>query len=114
MPERYAGVVTTAGNSGAIRLEKSLFRAHPEFGQGRPVTASVIGPGQILVSASVEDHEIDEDPVLGAFLGFLSKDMERRPERLEPLSAGSIARADALTAGIEVDDNEVFPAGSTV
>lgn len=108
--ERYSGVVTTTGNSEAIRLEKSLFRAHPEFGRGRTVTAAVIAPGQILLSATVEAAEIEEDPVLGAFLAFVAKDIGERPDRLEPISSGAIARADALTAAIDVDDDEVFPA----
>jgi antitoxin PrlF len=108
--ERYKGVVTTTGNSEAIRLEKSLFRAHPEFGRGVSVTASVIAPGQILLSAAVESAEIEEDPVLGAFLAFIANDIEHHPGRLVPLSAGAIAKADALTAAIDVTDDEVFPA----
>ena len=108
--ERYSGVVTTTGNSEAIRLEKSLFRAHPEFGRGTAVTASVIAPGRILVSAAVESSDFEEDPVLDAFLAFLAHDMRQHPERLEPLSSGRIAKADALTRDIDVADDEVFPA----
>jgi antitoxin PrlF len=109
---RYAGTVTTSGNSEAIRLEKALFRAHPEFSKGHGVTASVIAPGQLLVSvADVEGAAppIEDDPILDAFLAFLASDLEAHPERIVPLSSGAIARAVELTGSITVDDDEVFP-----
>ena len=114
MAIRYSGTVTTSGNSEAIRLEKSLFRAHPEFQRSSRVTASVIAPGQMLVSVADEPAGEDDDPVLEAFLAFLAHDMESHPERLEPLSPGTIARAVDLTAGIDVGDDEVFPGDVTI
>jgi antitoxin PrlF len=113
MAIRYSGTVTTSGNSEAIRLEKSLFRAHPEFQRSSRVTASVIAPGQMLVSVA-DDSAAEDDPVLDVFLAFLESDMERHPERLEPLSAGSISRAAELTKGIVVGDDEIFPDDVTV
>lgn len=110
--ERYSGTVTTTGNSGAIRLEKSLFRAHPEFAQGQAVTAAVIAPGQILLSvnaAQQPETEVEADPVLGAFLAFIAKDIHEHPDRLAPVSSGAVARLENLTAGVSVDDGEVFP-----
>jgi hypothetical protein len=50
-----------------------------------------------------------DDSTVDAFLGFLAADIERRPENLQLLSAGSIARAVDLTRGITVGDDEVFP-----
>ena len=112
--ERYKGVVTTTGNSEAIRFEKVLFRTHPEFGQGRSVTATVIAPGQILLSAIAVDEAEGEDPILGAFLGFLANDILTKPDALRRFSTSAIARAAELTADIEVDDDEVFPADVTM
>jgi antitoxin PrlF len=107
---RYAGTVTTSGNSKAIRLEKSLFRAHPEFAKGNAVTATVIGPGQMLVSVAAESGaEPDDDPVVGAFLSFLAGDIQQTPEAVLPLSRASIEQAAALTEGIDVEDDEDFP-----
>lgn len=107
--------MTTSGNSEAIRFSKSLFRAHPEFQQGHAVTASVIAPGQMLVSIADESlAERDEDPIIDAFLAFLANDMERHPERLERLSTDSMARAAELTAGIIVHDDEIFPDDVTI
>jgi antitoxin PrlF len=112
---RYTGAVTTSGNSEAIRFEKSLFRAHPEFKRKRNVTAVVIAPGQMLISLSDElATSPDEDPVFDAFLAFLGDDMERHPERLQLLSSGSLVRAGQLTDGITVSDDEVFPDDFTV
>jgi antitoxin PrlF len=115
MAIRYSGTVTTSGNSEAIRLEKSLFRAHPEFQRSSRVTASVIAPGQMLVSVADESAGgDDDDPVLDAFVAFLAHDIESHPERLERLSAGSIARAVELTEGIDVGDDQVFPTDATI
>jgi antitoxin PrlF len=106
---RYVGTVTTSGNSEAIRLEKSLFRAHPEFGRNRRVTATVIAPGQMLVSVADEAAAEADDPVLEAFLAFLAADIERHPERIEAVSPNTVERIVELTHDIEVDDNEGFP-----
>jgi antitoxin PrlF len=109
----FSGKITTTGKSEAIRLEKALFRAHPEFRQRASVRARVIAPGQLLVSV-VEDgmaaaDSTDDDPVVGAFVAFLADDIERHPERVEPLSASRIERAAELTAGMRVEDDEPIP-----
>lgn len=107
---RYAGTVTTSGNSEAIRLEKSLFRAHPEFGRNSRVTATVIAPGQMLVSVADEaEARSDDDPVVEAFLAFLAADIVRHPERVEAMEPSTVERLISLTKDIDVDDGEVFP-----
>jgi antitoxin PrlF len=112
---RYTGAVTTSGNSEAIRLEKALFRAHPEFKRGHAVTATIIAPGQMLVSVTEQRGvEGDVDPIVDAFLAFLASDIERHPERIAPLPAGTLARATALTEGITTDDDELFPDDLTI
>jgi len=50
----YSGTITTTGKSEAIRLEKALFKSHPEFRQKTKVRAHVIGPGTMLVSVADE------------------------------------------------------------
>ncbi len=44
-----------------------------------------------------------EDPVVGKFLAFLAKDIEKHPEILRPLSKGFPARMAALVKGTKVD-----------
>lgn len=47
-----------------------------------------------------------EDPVVEKFLSFLAKDLEQRPEAVQPLSKGFAARMKSLSKGTKVDLNE--------
>ena len=66
-----------------------------------------IRPGGEVVLSRVEIVE-EDDPVLGQFLGFLSRDMANHPERLQFIDAGFVQRLRSLTGGIEVDLNSVL------
>ena len=50
----FTGSITTTGKSEAIRLDKALFRLHPEFRQKAKVRAQVIAPGHALISVVEE------------------------------------------------------------
>jgi len=106
----YAGTITTTGKSEAIRLEKSLFKSHPEFRQKSKVQAHVIGHGTMLVSVT-DDEATDgvEDPIMAAFLSFLEREIAQSPERIKPLVATRIEEARALTKDVEVSDEESLP-----
>jgi antitoxin PrlF len=106
----YVGTITTTGKSEAIRLEKALFRSHPEFRQKSKVKAHVIGHGTMLLSVADEaTAESEVDPVMAAFLQFLDGEIARSPERIRPLSATRIAEARALTKEVEASDDESLP-----
>jgi len=106
----YTGTITTTGKSEAIRLEKALFKSHPEFRQKAKVRAHVIGPGTMLVSVADEAAaETEVDPVMTAFLSFLSADISQAPERVKPLAATRIKKAHELTKGTKVRDDETLP-----
>ena len=107
----FAGSITTTGKSEAIRLDKALFRLHPEFRQKAKVRAQVIAPGHALISVVDEGAaELDEeDPVVTGFLAFLEKDMRSHPERIAGLSKPVIARATRLTKGVKVKDSDRLP-----
>src|SRR5260370_1691268 len=95
---KYSGTITTTGKSEAIRLEKALFKSHPEFRQRAKVHAHVIGPGTMLVSvAGGAKARSEPDPVMAAFLSFLSADIARAPERVKPLTAAPLAEPAELT-----------------
>jgi len=112
---RYSGTITTTGKSEAIRLEKALFRSHPEFSQRAKVEAHVIAPGMMLVSVAGQvDVETEGDPVMTAFLGFLSKDISTAPDRIEPLAATRIKRARKLTGRVKVRDDDIIPDDMTL
>jgi antitoxin PrlF len=107
---RYTGTITTTGRSEAIRLEKALFKSHPEFRQKAKVHAHVIGPGTMLVSVAGEAAaEIEADPVMKAFLSFLSADISQMPEHVKPLAATQILVARELTKGVKIRDDEALP-----
>lgn len=103
----YTGRATRSGNSQAMAFEKALFRAHPEFASGA-LEAEYIGPGHLLVRtvAVQEDISPDDDPVLGAFLAFLEREMQAHPEDIRALSPESLARAEALVGHLVVDPEE--------
>ena len=105
----YRGKRTRTGNSLGFRFEGALFRSHPEF--NGEVTAHVIAPGRMLVTAEAEVIE-EEDPVLGAFLAFLAKEMAENPGRIRPMDAKLAKRAARLTKGIEVNFDEDLGEGS--
>lgn len=111
----FTGSITTTGKSEAIRLDKALFRLHPEFRQKAKVRAQVISPGHALIS--VLDDETarveDEDPVVTAFLAFIEEDLKRHPGRRTRLSKTSLGRAVRLTKGTKVSDDENLPADVT-
>ncbi len=106
----YTGTITTTGKSEAIRLEKALFKSHPEFRQKTKVRAHVIGPGTMLVSLADDAAAGPRaDPVMAAFLSFLGKDIAAAPARVKPLAATRIKEARELTEGVAVDDSEILP-----
>ncbi len=61
-----------------------------------------IRPGGEVVLTRAQASEGD-DPLLGAFLGFLAGDIAHHPARLQAVDAGLVHRLQSLTGGIEVD-----------
>ena len=111
----YVGTITTTGKSEAIRLEKSLFRSHPEFRQKSKVQAHVIGHGTMLLSVTDDEtNKSEADPIMAAFLQFLDREIAQSPDRIKPLSATRIAEARELTKNVEVSDDESLPDDATL
>jgi antitoxin PrlF len=106
----YTGTITTTGKSEAIRLEKALFKSHPEFRQKTKVRAHIIGPGTMLISVAAEARtETESDPVMAAFLSFLAADILQTPEHVKPLAETRIEEARELIKDTEVGDDETLP-----
>jgi antitoxin PrlF len=103
----YIGKISTSGNSDAIRLDKNLFKQHPEFRQQAQVRADVIGPGTMLLQV-VNDKECADpiDPIVRAFLSFIEKDMLSTPANIAPVYAGQMAEVAKLTEGVRVTDDD--------
>jgi antitoxin PrlF len=51
----------------------------------------------------------EEDPVLSRFLRLLAEDMAAKPARIQPVTAGRLARAAELVEGVEVDLDDALP-----
>lgn len=110
----FKGAITTTGRSEALRLDKALFKAHPEFRQRAKIRAQVIGPGSLLVTLDDEGPiadgaDIERDPVIAAYLSFLERDMTEHPDRLRPLTEADVARLRTLTKDVQVSDDDMIP-----
>lgn len=109
----YTGTITTTGTSEAIRLDKALFKAHPEFRRKARVDATVIAPGRLLISLLDDGNGAseEEDPVFSAFLAFLEEDMKSEPHLITSLSASEsvLSPAIELTKNVQVSDEDELP-----
>jgi len=52
------------------------------------------------------DADVEADPVLGAFLDFIEREMDAHPERLQPITTELRDRMRRASAGVEVDLDE--------
>jgi antitoxin PrlF len=109
----FGGAITTTGNSGALRLDKSFFTAHPEFRVRAKLVVHHIGPGKVLVTvdegAADADAEDAHDPVVSAYLAFLEKDMAANPSQLSPFTGTELEKLTELVKGVTVRDDDVLP-----
>jgi antitoxin PrlF len=115
----FSGSITTTGKSEAIRLDKALFKAHPEFRQRAKVRAHVIGPGHLLVTLADDatqagPGEIERDPVVSAYLAFLEGDMLAHPDHIAPIGEDELARLRRLTEGVQTSDEDIIPDDTTL
>jgi antitoxin PrlF len=78
-----------------------MVRRSLRLGKRDKVHYSIRPNGEVVLSRA-EVSETD-DPVLGQFLGFLSRDIAEHPEQLQALDASFVQRMQSLTTGIEVD-----------
>lgn len=69
---------------------------------------SIRSGGEVVLTRA-EAPEGD-DPVLAEFLGFLTSDITRHPERLQAIDTGLIQRLQSLVGGVDVDLDAVLSA----
>ncbi|MEY3731099.1 MAG: hypothetical protein RLZZ57_1855 [Pseudomonadota bacterium] len=105
----FTGSMGQAGNSRALRVEAAFFKAAPEFAAAEgKVRVDLIGPGKALVSIDVEPPA-GEDPVIGAWLSFLARDMQANPQRMASLGEAEATALQDLVKGVTVRDDETIP-----
>lgn len=111
----FKGSITTTGRSEALRLDKALFKAHPEFRQRARIRACVVGPGTLLVTLDGDDtaspvlDNFERDPVVAAYLAFLEHDLLQHPDRLRPLLETENVRLGLLLDGVGASDSDRIP-----
>lgn len=105
--EPFHAKATTVGNSRALQLEAALVRGHPELADGR-FDVYVVAPGRFLIVSAPQidptDASDSDDPLLGAFLGFLNREMQRTPTLLRPLFVDEVQGMEDLVRDVAVDD----------
>ncbi len=79
------------------------------LGKRDKVQYSIRPNGEVVLSRA-ESPGL-HDPVLGRFLGFLSRDMAEHPDRLQALDTSFAQHLQSLTVGIEVDLDAPLSAG---
>jgi antitoxin PrlF len=47
--------------------------------------------------------QAESDPVIGKFLNFLARDMEKNPQHLQAISSNLVSRVQSLVSGVELD-----------
>jgi antitoxin PrlF len=57
--------------------------------------------GEVVLTRA--DVALGEDPALGQFLNFLSRDITRHPERLQAIDASLVERLQSLVGGCDID-----------
>ena len=73
----------------------------------------IIGPGKALVTVEQSDTETEEDPLIDAWLGFLTRDSIEHPEHLHLVGEQEALRLQQLVEGITVSDDEEIPTDVT-
>ena len=56
--------------------------------------------GDVLLTRAQDE---DKDPVVGAFLDFLARDMQGAPDHIRPVKADDVQQLQTLVAGVEFD-----------
>jgi antitoxin PrlF len=56
--------------------------------------------GKVWISRA---DQTESDPVLGEFLNFLARDMEKNPQHLQAISSDLVSRVRSLISDVDVD-----------
>jgi antitoxin PrlF len=73
--------------------------------EGDSIVYRLAEDGSVSVARAADS---EEEAAVQAFLRFLSDDIKRHPEHVQPLSEAEIARWAALVEGVEVDLDDDF------
>jgi len=97
----YTGRWAKVGSSDSFRVDKTLFKEHPEF-LGARVTLKFIAPGKMLLETneSVVPEEDKDDEVMAAFLSYLDNEMLKNPKDIIPVDQNLLDEIGDLVEGV--------------
>ena len=76
-------------------------RAVLKLGKRDKIHYTIRSSGEVVLTRATASQE--DDPVLSQFLGFLSSDIAKHPERLQSVDSGLVRRLQTLVGDIAVD-----------
>ncbi|MGH2414777.1 MAG: type II toxin-antitoxin system PrlF family antitoxin [Microcystaceae cyanobacterium] len=56
--------------------------------------------GQVVISRA---DQTESDPILGQFLNFLARDIEKNPQRLKAIGSDLVSRVQSLVSEVDLD-----------
>jgi len=56
--------------------------------------------GQVVISRA---NQTESDPILGQFLNFLARDIEKNPQHLQAISSDLVSHVQSLVAGVGLE-----------
>lgn len=95
---QYTGRWAKIGNSDGFRIEKRLFKEHPEFSSSE-VRVKYISPGKLLLEAE-GPVENKDDVVMTTFLSFLDDQMLQNPQDIVPMDQNLLDQIGDLVDGV--------------
>jgi len=61
---------------------------------------TILPDGRVLISRATQT---ESDPVLGKFLNFLARDIEKNPQHLQAISSDLVHHVQSLVVDVELD-----------
>jgi len=62
--------------------------------------------GEVVISRLDQD---EDDPLIGAFLEFITQDIEQNPQHLHPISSDLVTQVQSLVEGVDFDLDAPLP-----
>jgi len=78
----------------------SVVRKALHLGKKDKIKFTVESNGSVTLSRA---EQSDEDPALNAFLSFLGDDIQKHPERVQPLSMSMKSKGAGLIEDVDID-----------
>ena len=70
------------------------------LGLNKRICYTIEPDGKVWLSRA---DQTENDPVLGKFLNFLARDMDKHPQHLQVISSDLVSHVQSLVSGVDVD-----------